>query len=48
MYRERIGFGTFFVLSIVTLGIYPVYYYVRATEYQLYLLEQLVEARKSS
>ena len=48
MYRERISFGTFLLLTIVTFGIYPSYYYVRATEYKLHLLEQLVEGRKSS
>ena len=47
MYRERISFGTFFLLTIVTFGIYPWYYIVRATEYHLHLLEKLAEDRKA-
>ena len=47
MYREQVSFGTFFLLTIVTFGIYPWYYYVRATEYKLHLLEKLVKERES-
>ena len=39
-------FSAYLLLSIVTFGIYQIYYYVKATELQLELLQDILQELK--
>ena len=46
MKRQPVQFFAYLLLSIVTFGIYPIYYYVKATELQLELLQDILQELK--